>query len=40
MKLPNIFEREVTTMSVSAGEEIYREGEEPIAMGMSFSRAK
>ena len=32
MKLPNIFEREVTTISVSAGEEIYREGEKPIAM--------
>ena len=32
MKLPNIFEREVTTLPVSAGEEIYREGEKPIAM--------
>jgi CRP-like cAMP-binding protein len=32
MKLPNIFEREVTPLSVSAGEAIYREGEKPIAM--------
>src|SRR5215469_22111 len=32
MKLPNIFEGEVTPMSVSAGEEIYREGEKPVAM--------
>ena len=32
MKLPNIFEREVTPLSVSAGEAIYSEGEKPIAM--------
>jgi len=32
MKLPNIFEREVTPLSVSAGEAIYCEGEKPIAM--------
>jgi CRP/FNR family transcriptional regulator, cyclic AMP receptor protein len=32
MKLPNIFEREVTPLSVSAGETIYSEGETPNAM--------
>jgi len=32
MKLPNIFEREVIPLSVSADEEIYGEGEKPIAM--------
>ena len=32
MKLPNIFEREVTPLSVSAGEAIYSEGETPKAM--------
>jgi len=32
MKLPNIFEGEVTPLSVSAGEAIYSEGETPNAM--------
>lgn len=32
MKLPNIFEREVTPLSISAGEAIYSEGETPKAM--------
>jgi CRP-like cAMP-binding protein len=32
MKLPNIFEQEVTPLSVSAGEVIYSEGETPNAM--------
>ena len=32
MKLPNIFQREVTPLSVSAGEVIYSEGETPNAM--------
>ena len=32
MKLPNIFERELTPLSISAGEVIYSEGETPNAM--------
>ena len=32
MKLPNIFEQEVTPLSVSAGRVIYSEGETPNAM--------
>jgi CRP-like cAMP-binding protein len=32
MKLPNIFEQEVTPLSVSAGKVIYSEGETPNAM--------
>jgi CRP/FNR family cyclic AMP-dependent transcriptional regulator len=32
MKLPYIFEREVTPLSISAGEAIYSEGEKPNAM--------
>ena len=32
MKLPNMFEREVTPLSISAGEAIYSEGETPKAM--------
>jgi CRP/FNR family transcriptional regulator, cyclic AMP receptor protein len=32
MKLPNIFESELTPLSVSAGEAIYSEGETPHAM--------
>ena len=32
MKLPNIFEREVTPLSISAGEAISSEGETPKAV--------